>query len=204
MWFSIECVLLGYVAIGLVLVAVGPVGKEIKRIADAVSDFDNKNRKDLSKAQIVARHWLTRVVLGALGCLIYPIILHSRRYPKYQLVTSPQLLKDQEERKMGLLRFAWMYNRGCIDCQTCGITTAVIWNQDSLLAETELGYQCQQCGRFHALKVSAPVRPCECAGVLSRDELVFCPHCRSTLVKGVDVSPPFVCGFSPDQTSTTR
>ena len=48
---------------------------------------------------------------------------------------------------------------------------------------TNSGYQCQSCGKFHSIENARKLDhlpSCECGGKLSRDEVLFCPKCRST------------------------
>lgn len=47
------------------------------------------------------------------------------------------------------------------------------------------GYQCQKCGKFHAVENEinhSSRRRCECGGKLNRDKPLFCPKCRSNHV----------------------
>jgi len=48
--------------------------------------------------------------------------------------------------------------------------------------DSETGYQCQSCGKFHALtqcKINQKLLTCECGGNLERNKSLFCPRCKS-------------------------
>lgn len=48
------------------------------------------------------------------------------------------------------------------------------------------GYQCEDCGKFHAINgfegESDIIKNCDCGGKLQRDKILFCPSCKSHIV----------------------
>ena len=90
------------------------------------------------------------------------------------------------------LLYSKMSGAGTISCCDCGykedITSFLHWlyNSDSgIYDECSTGYQCQTCGKFHALsrKEERNNRQCDCGGNLEREKPIFCPHCKSKNIK---------------------
>ena len=83
------------------------------------------------------------------------------------------------------LTFDYIGGYGTIQCHDChhieNVTGALhIHGTDKAVQ----GFQCQECGKFKVL--SFPPDPkkkkCTCGGELTREEVVFCPVCRSQKV----------------------
>ena len=43
------------------------------------------------------------------------------------------------------------------------------------------GYQCQKCGKFHAIEGydNVEMNKCECGELLEREKAIFCPRCKT-------------------------
>jgi len=97
-----------------------------------------------------------------------------------QLVNRPIFKIDKS-----VLRHTYMGGAGEISCRNCFYTENIVsflhgFGHDPW---TKTGYQCQSCGKFHAIENDHKLDTlpsCECGGELSREEPLFCPKCRST------------------------
>lgn len=75
---------------------------------------------------------------------------------------------------------------GTINCKNCSFNQDIIsfihgFSGDEPTSNS--GFQCQQCGKFHAIEQdmeNSQSKLCTCGGNLSRNEPLFCPVCKST------------------------
>ena len=108
--------------------------------------------------------------------------LEARRAYK-ELVES--INKPKPEIKEKVLMHQYMGGAGDIVCEECFYQEHIVsflhgFGPD---AWTNTGYQCQSCGKFQSIERAYKldqIPTCECGGKLSRDEVLFCPKCRST------------------------
>jgi hypothetical protein len=95
-------------------------------------------------------------------------------------------VKNRAMKKQGL-KFFHIGGAGNFYCRSCQyeerIVSFIHGDYDAVV-----GYQCQKCGKFHNIESHSKeyhmvhiVDPlvCECGGKLSRDEVLFCPKCKS-------------------------
>ena len=75
------------------------------------------------------------------------------------------------------------------NCENCGFHQKLISFIHGFPTDNSWsvsGYQCQKCGKFHEIKndnkYKKPIK-CDCGGILSRDNELFCPHCKNTDLK---------------------
>ena len=74
---------------------------------------------------------------------------------------------------------------GTIFCNKCDFNQEIV----SFLHGrnwSNTGFQCQNCGKFHEIECDSENslgKLCDCGGVLSREEPVFCPNCRTTDIR---------------------
>jgi hypothetical protein len=75
----------------------------------------------------------------------------------------------------------------CLDCDYQENIVSETHRYDRYERPTDriVGYQCQSCGRMHAIKypVAKFMLVCSCGGKLSRKNPVFCPKCKSKNMK---------------------
>lgn len=104
--------------------------------------------------------------------------------------TKKRVKKDileQPERSEELF-FHHMGGAGAITCNSCGYHQQLVSFIHSFPMDkwNKTGFQCQECGKFHEIeneqKLEEPIK-CDCGGILSLDEQLFCPECRSTDLK---------------------
>ena len=80
------------------------------------------------------------------------------------------------------LYFTNMGGAGKIHCNLCELSQDIVsflhgFGEDPW---SYSGYQCQQCGMFHAIEHdmdNTAGKKCECGGQLERDKPLFCPKC---------------------------
>ena len=95
---------------------------------------------------------------------------------------------SQKKNKKGL-NFYQMGGNGLIMCENCGFhqkLISFIHGFPTNNSWTISGYQCQKCGEFHEIKNDNKYKKpiiCDCGGILSRDNELFCPHCKNTDLK---------------------
>jgi hypothetical protein len=88
-----------------------------------------------------------------------------------------------------LLYFYHITGGGIIECFNCGYNEEItaLFHGFGNNPWSNLGYQCQSCGKFLEVKSRWNNNPhasiCECGGLMSREEPIFCPKCRSNQVK---------------------
>ncbi len=98
-----------------------------------------------------------------------------------------EYIPDQEDTAYQGMKFQYMGGHGTISCNDCdfqqsqtsfihGITTSIS------------GYQCQACGKLTSntrsqngsQETERAELMCECGGKLEREQVLFCPDCKST------------------------
>lgn len=88
---------------------------------------------------------------------------------------------DARPRPPGLT-FSILGGAGDVSCRDCGHGERITSFLHGLDWSAS-GYQRQQCGKLHVIdnarSMPAPA-PCDCGGTLSREDVLFCPSCRST------------------------
>ena len=68
-----------------------------------------------------------------------------------------------------------------ISCVECDFDETIVSFLHGL-SWTSSGYQCQKCGKFHAIEhdmSNSKGKSCDCGGKLDRDKPIFCPNCIS-------------------------
>jgi len=141
------------------------------------------------------KSWTDPVFIGQalLFSVFWPVLgllLLIERFVKKILQKSraTRNLKDQElARAINLnnLRFARVTGIGLFYCNECNYTQRLLGSVhgigDPFWAKHST--QCQKCGRFHEVETyngEVNVLPvCECGGILSDNERLFCPRCKS-------------------------
>ena len=111
---------------------------------------------------------------------------------------APLLLMRYKKRKKEYLNsIKNQAGTGTINCKACGHKEHVIFGTyegeqlidyyyDSVqVSDSQTGYQCQSCGKFHILNSQEERNnrfTCSCGGLLSREKHMFCPQCKSKKV----------------------
>jgi hypothetical protein len=83
------------------------------------------------------------------------------------------------------LYFSRISGHGTLLCHTCGheqSLTAFLHGDDEDEPSSAAGFQCKSCGKcksFTENTIQNDPRPCDCGGTFSREEIIFCPVCKS-------------------------
>lgn len=94
-----------------------------------------------------------------------------------------------------LLYFSYMGGVGTITCNSCNHSEEIVSFTHLIGGKplTFTGVQCQKCGEFREImnyhEAGKERLLCQCGGTLSRNEPLFCPHCKS---KELDYSLKFL------------
>lgn len=175
----------GYLAIGSLVVLVGPGRREIaKQVAQARGTPLTRSFSDRPEVP----EWkllLFRVVLTIVMVLVWPLLLFSVVQEKRE---QDAWEREYEARIAQGLEFSRMGGAGTIHCGDCGFQERITSFMHGLTmgpnASCNEGLQCLSCGMFVSVhrQGNPPVTPiprCGCGGELSRDHILFCPTCRS-------------------------
>ena len=81
-----------------------------------------------------------------------------------------------------------MGGEGTISCNKCDFNQAIVsfLHGFGTNSWSNTGFQCQNCGKFHEIEYDTENtlgKLCDCGGVLSREEPLFCPNCRTTDIR---------------------
>jgi hypothetical protein len=194
----IELVLVIYVALGLFFATLGPASRSIQREVEKTrgTEFTNAimQRETPSEKKLFFFKWT--LILGF--TLLWPFLLWGalKENEKYEMQPN-----ENESTSEGI-KFQYMGGHGTVSCKQCNFSeslTSFIHGIDS----SRTGYQCQKCGKFASRlrtkqnrisneelqevqkisnesgSVNDASLICECGGKLNRDQILFCPDCKS-------------------------
>lgn len=173
-----------YLIIGILLILFGPLARklniEITRINKDYKlrlEWGNKDFPAWKKTAYI-------VTLRSLGILFYPllymILLHDYYYENTLKGNKNPMNSDED-----LLYFDKMGGAGKVSCSVCNTSNEVVCFIHNLDSWSNTGFQCQNCGQFHAIEnalTNVELENCSCGGNLERDEPIFCPKCKSNKV----------------------
>lgn len=149
---------------------------------------------------------ISYVIVTPLGFILTPIIqlipFITKHYEKRRTLQDDKKYKKQDDKKCKrinlFLYFRNMFGAGMIHCLSCGhqewITSFTHgFNEKGGICDGIDGYQCQSCGKFHALDFEKQIEKkqqniksfCNCGGELENNKPLFCPQCKSKNVKYV-------------------
>ena len=178
-----EIVLVIYWVIGTLLATIGPASKDITVEVDRIRGSSLLDayleREPPSKFKL----WIFRTFITAGFILLWPVFIFGIMKAQKNAKEQDQAFED--ERAQGLW-FHYLGGYGSISCNDCMHTesiTSFTHGRDSSTA----GFQCQSCGKFAAIHSGGPSRSadykssliCECGGKFERENVLFCPQCRS-------------------------
>jgi hypothetical protein len=132
----------------------------------------------------VKMYWITVRVIVVVGWpIFYLVVLYDAVQDRKRQKQAEKIQREKTPEDTGLF-FKWMGGRGAVRCNACGyeekVTCFLHWLGPTG-KDTQTGFQCQSCGKFHSVEnadLTTQVR-CSCGGELSRDKTVFCPQCKS-------------------------
>ena len=171
-----------YLAIGILLVAVGPVAEnianEIERARGTPLSNAFMERKQPSELKLM----LARITITIGFVLLWIVFIWGILREHWDIQDTS---KRVHEKSKGLW-FSYMGGHGTIRCKDCNHTeevTSFIHGTNS----SSSGFQCQGCGKFASIRSGGSGKAneyedslvCECGGSLERKKVLFCPQCKS-------------------------
>ena len=179
----IELVLAIYVTFGLFLGTLGPAGRSIQREVEKARGTEFTNAIMQREAPAEKKILFFKLVLILGFSLLWPFLLWGalKENGKYEI--QPNALDAQSQG----MKFQYMGGHGSISCNDCDFQQS----QTSFIhgiSTSRSGYQCQACGKLTSntrtqndtQEAKRAVLVCECGGKLERDQVLFCPDCKST------------------------
>lgn len=183
-------IIAGYLGIGLLVLA-GPGRVEVQRQTGRLRPSRSSlqallGQQAMPKWAVVA----FGVTLTLALVLLWPVFLASWFQERRRGGHGRELWENYLNQPIPRgLTFARMGGAGTIFCKDCGYEEEITSFTHGYTAEGKrcgtFGHQCQSCGKFsdvddHGVPLSATALRCECGGQLEREEVLFCPKCRST------------------------
>ena len=171
-----------YLAIGILLVAVGPVSENIDKEIDRArgtplsNAFMEREQPSESKLQ------LARITITVGFVLLWVVFIWGVLKEHWNIQATR---KRVQERSKGLW-FSYIGGHGTVRCKDCDHNeeiTSFIHGINS----SSTGFQCQACGKFSSIGSGGPGKAneyeeslvCKCGGGLDREKIIFCPGCKS-------------------------
>lgn len=179
----IEIALLIYWITGLLLSTIGPVGRSIKREVNDAKGTAFTNEIMGRQAPSETKLFFFKLTLTLGFSLLWPFLLRSalKSNKEHEYIPDPEDYVNQG------LKFQHMGGHGTISCNDCDFQqsqTSFIHGIDT----SRSGYQCQACGKLTSVtrtqndkqEARGAELVCDCGAELSRDQVLFCPDCKST------------------------
>jgi|GEM_PF-2861408 len=144
----------------------------------------DKNFK-LTPFSRICKKILMTLLLTIVVCLAFlatPFTIN--RCIKYDRMKKRRIDTQTENRDSGLF-FHYMGGAGELYCKDCNYREEITSFMHGMNGSVS-GVQCQSCGKLHAISnwiEEDKQTNCECGGMLSRDNAVFCPQCKSNKVR---------------------
>lgn len=168
-----------YLSLGTILVIFGPLSKDLAKEIKMTQPCNTKSFK--------IRKTLLNLIIFLMGILFYPLFYFSYFFQNGKKIKNfkPKVF---EEGKLYFDKIAGKGNIACKDCDHTEIMTGFMHGLDAKSNKRtgQNGYQCQDCGKLHAIfsfeKEKPIIKNCDCGGTLQRELPLFCPKCKSTNV----------------------
>jgi hypothetical protein len=194
----IELVVGIYVILGLFLATLGPAGKSIRREVEKTRGTEFTNAMMQREAPSEKKLFFFKLTLILGFSLLWPFLLWGALKENKNYEVQP----DSDDFQNKGLKFQYMGGHGKLSCNECNFSeslTSFIHGIDS----SRTGYQCQACGKFSSrirtqrhrrskdeIQEAQEIRNesgsayaasliCECGGKLNREQILFCPDCKS-------------------------
>ena len=171
-----------YLAIGVVLVFIGPVAENISREIDRARGTPLSNafmeREQPSESKLM----LARITITVGFVLLWVVFIWGVLKEHWNIQATR---KRVQERSKGLW-FSYIGGHGTVSCKECEHNEEITSFIHGINSSTT-GFQCQACGKFAAIGSGGPSRAneyekslvCECGGKLERQKKIFCSNCKS-------------------------
>ena len=178
-----EIVLVIYWVIGTLLATIGPASKDINMEVDRIRGSSLLDAYLEREPPTKLKLCIFRAFITAAFILLWPFFIFGIMKAQRKAREEDEAFEDK--RLQGLW-FHYLGGYGSITCKDCmhnESITSFTHGRDSSTA----GFQCQACGKFSAIRSGGPGKAtdyqssliCECEGKFERDNVLFCPQCRS-------------------------
>jgi hypothetical protein len=173
---------LAYLLVGLLLGTLGPGGQDIAEHIKRARGTPLLNAAMERTPPSERRLLWARLAITVAFALLWPIFTYGILKDRRELAAARKAVAEESKG----LRYCYMGGCGTITCKDCHHSeevTSFIHGIDNSVS----GYQCQWCGKLHAIDSGGPGRAhanehrltCDCGGPLDRDKVLFCPSCKS-------------------------
>ena len=171
-----------YLAIGILLVAVGPVAENIAKEIDRARGTPLSNafmeREQPSESKLM----LARITITVGFVLLWVVFIWGILKEHWNIQVTRKRI---QERSKGLW-FSYIGGHGTVRCKDCEHNEEITSFIHGINSSTT-GFQCQACGKFAAIGSGGSGRAneyeeslvCKCGGCLDREKIIFCPSCQS-------------------------
>jgi hypothetical protein len=174
--------LISYLAIGILSNFIGPSARKLNSVIKETRSATITRL--INKPKVKKREDLfIEVILRILTIFFFPILYIALVVEFFRFsYTPPWLKKILNDPRLYYWRMGGFGTIRCLECDFKQDIVSFLHGIDSC----ETGYQCQRCGKFHAL-VENDMHPdankqCNCGGDLDRGKPIFCPSCKTTHV----------------------
>lgn len=178
----LEILIAVYLAIGIFLVAIGPVAENIAKEVERARGTPLSNAFLEREQPSEKKLFFFKVIVSIGFVIMWPIFIWG---VLKQHKEEKEAARAFVEKSKGLW-FSYLGGHGLLRCNDCDHkeeVTSFIHGIDS----SSSGFQCQECGKFEKIGSGGPGHAseykrsltCECGGDLKRDKMLFCPDCKS-------------------------
>lgn len=171
-----------YLAIGILLVAVGPVAENIAKEIDRARGTPLSNAFMEREQPSETKLKLARITITIGFVLLWIVFIWGVLKEHWNIQATR---KRVQERSKGLW-FSYIGGHGTVRCKDCDHNEEITSFIHGISSITT-GFQCQACGKFTSIGSGGPGRAneyeeslvCKCGGGLDREKIIFCPNCQS-------------------------
>ena len=177
-------ILFVYLILGFLLLWFNPAKQVIK---DEFFKFSMTNSlaavASHKKLSVETRILIFKIAIITGFILLWPI-LYSGVIKQYK--ANHEHVEDISTAEGFGVKFMFMGGHGALSCGDCGFSQELTSSthgyhrgDEGLHKCSTSGFQCQSCGKLTTKEACEESLVCECGGKLDREELLFCPKCKS-------------------------
>jgi ribosomal protein S27E len=171
-----------YLAIGVVLVCIGPVAENISREIDQARGTPMSNAFMQREQPPESKLLLARITITVGFVLLWVVFIWGVLKEHWNIQATR---KRVQERSKGLW-FSYIGGHGTVKCKDCDHNEEITSFLHGINSSST-GFQCQACGKFAAIASGGPGKAneyeeslvCRCGGSLDREKIIFCSSCKS-------------------------
>jgi hypothetical protein len=178
----LEILIAVYLAIGILLVAIGPVAENIAKEIDRARGTPLSNAFMEREQPSETKLQLARITI-TVGFVLLWVVFIWGVLKEHRNIQATR--KSVQERSKGLW-FSYIGGHGTVMCKDCEHNEEITSFIHGINSSTT-GFQCQACGKFASIRSGGPGKAneyeeslvCKCGGGLDREKIIFCPNCQS-------------------------